>query len=114
MLYYEDWYGSLYAMRRSPVEQRLNSGENVLIETIVPAAFKLYSRPDMRVVFLITPDEETEAQRLLDRGEPEKKVQERLEYARKEKDMARELGVFTIINDNFDETVRKVERFLFE
>jgi guanylate kinase len=113
LLYHEDWYGSLYAMRRRIVEERLQNGEDVLIETIVPAALKLHKRPDMRVVFLVTPDEQTEVQRLRDRGEKDNKIQERLDYARREREMAKEIGVFTVVNDNFNETVNVVDEFLF-
>lgn len=112
LLFCKNWYGSTYAMRRKQVEKRLAQNENVLIETIVPAAFELFRRDDMKVVFLVTPDEESEITRLRNRGEKEEKIQKRVEYARKEKLMAKELGVFTVVNENLEVAISQVEDFL--
>ena len=111
LLYFEEWYGSMYAMRKKPVYEKLSNGEHILIETIVPAAFKLHREPNMRVVFLVTKDDETMIKRLKNRGEEEKEIQERLKYAQIERKMGQDLGVFTIINDDLENTIKEVEKF---
>jgi guanylate kinase len=114
LLYYKEWYGSVYAMRVIEVEDKLSNGENILIETIVPAAFELAAREDMQVVFLVTENEEVQIQRLRKRGETEEKIQNRLEHARVERRMADELNIFTVVNDQIETTVAEIEKYFFD
>lgn len=112
LLYHQSWYGSAYAMRREPVLNVLNQGHPVLIETVVPAAIKLF-KENAKVVFLDTPNIDEQCERLKRRGMSQAEIEKRLNDARLERELIADAGIHTIINERLQKTVSEVDRFLF-
>lgn len=111
LLYFSEYYGNVYGMRKGGVCNQLESGNNVLIETVVHAADQLKHLPNMKIVFLDTLDEEVARHRLILRGMKLPEIDERMNYARKEREWALSNGIYRLINDNLELTVNQVEEY---
>jgi guanylate kinase len=68
--------------------------------------------PDALLVFLIAPSAEEQHARLIGRGDPPEKIQERVRKADEEKGAAAELGAHTIVNDQLDRTVAELDALI--
>lgn len=88
-------------------------GRDILFEIDVTGARRIREwDPDALLVFVDTPDQHEQRQRLLGRGDPEEIVERRMIKGEEERDAARELGMYWIINDDLDTAVEEIEALI--
>ena len=81
-------------------------GRDVILEIDVQGARQVVKQePDALLIFLQAPDAQEQEARLRRRGDPEHKVNQRLNKAAEEADAGLELGALVITNYDIDETV---------
>lgn len=102
-------YGNYYGTPRAEVEQRLASGESVLLEIDIHGAKQVkQARPDAFAVYILPPSEEALLQRLRSRRrEDEAAIQRRFTKAKSEIAQAREGGIYDafVVNDDLERAV---------
>ncbi len=99
---YAEFLGNLYG---TPLPEPPD-GSDVLLEIEVQGAQQvLDATPDALLILLEAPSREQQQARLRGRGDPENKVQERLENAAKEVAIAQELNAHRVVNETVAETV---------
>lgn len=88
---------------------------DVLLEIEVQGAAQVKQRdPDALVVLLVAPSQEDYEQRMRGRGDPEDKIRDRVDEARKEMDAARHLGALEVVNDDLDRATAEVHALIRE
>jgi guanylate kinase len=103
-VYNDNYYGT----PAGPVLDRLAKGENVLLEIEVQGAAQVKSAcPDAILVFISPPSLAALAERLATRGDTTD-IEDRLEIARREMEVADELFDHVVVNDDLDEAVTEV------
>ena len=114
-LEYAEYAGNLYGTPRQPVEQRLESGQPVLLEIELQGARQIRTTmPEARLVFLAPPSWEVLEQRLRGRGtEPEDVIAKRLATGRIELAAESEFDV-TIVNTTVEEAAAELVRLVTE
>jgi guanylate kinase len=105
--------GNYYGTPAAPVFEALRQGRRVVLEIETQGAMKVRERaPTARFVFIDAPDFDTLARRLRERStETEQQVRERLEIARRERDLAPTYDV-RIVNDDLEEAVDELAAVL--
>ncbi len=63
---------------------------------------------DPLLVFIDTPDRDEQRRRLIGRGDPDEKVQARLERGDHERELAQTTSYVTVINDDLEDAVQRV------
>ncbi|NUP47440.1 MAG: guanylate kinase [Catenulispora sp.] len=108
-LEYAEYAGNLYGTPRRPVEQRLESGQPVLLEIELQGARQIrVTMPEARLVFLAPPSWEVLEQRLRGRGtEPEDVIARRLATGRIELAAESEFDV-TIVNTTVEQAAAEL------
>ncbi len=82
------------------------TGRDVVLEIDVQGARQvLKTHPEALLIFLVAPSAAEQEARLRHRGDPPEKVRQRLDKAAEEATAGRELGAFTIVNVDIDDTV---------
>ena len=97
-----------YGTPAGPVLERIDRGENVLLEIEVQGAAQVKSAyPDAVLIFIAPPSLRALAERLAGRGDTDD-ITDRLEIARREMDAAEGLFDHIVVNDELDEAVADV------
>ncbi len=106
-------YGDLKGTPRSPVEQRLAAGRDVLVEVDVQGARAVRaSFPDALVVFLRAPSPAEQRERLERRGADDAaSIERRLAAAAREEAAAAAFDA-VVVNDDVDRAVREIAGIL--
>lgn len=109
--YGENYYGT----PKDIVEEKLNKGINVILEIEVQGAFKVKEQMnDAVMIFIVPPSMKELYQRLLLRGrESEEEIDKRIDIAKGELKRAC-LYNHIIVNDDLEESVRKVREIIDE
>ncbi|GAB3528943.1 guanylate kinase [Phytohabitans suffuscus] len=99
-LEWAEFAGNLYGTPRGPVEDKLRSGEPVLLKIDLQGARQVRAAmPDAQLVFLAPPSVEELKRRLVGRGtDDEETIRRRLAHADEELAAEREFDV-TVVND---------------
>ncbi|MDP6975040.1 MAG: hypothetical protein QF575_00580 [Acidimicrobiales bacterium] len=106
-LEWNEFLGELYG---TPVPE----GEgDLLLEIDVSGGRQVAERfPDALLVFVEAPDEGELRRRLVDRGDPPDRVEDRIVEARRERAAAAELGYTTVVNDDLEQAVAEIAGLL--
>ena len=107
--YVDNYYGTLEA----PVNEKLETGYDVILEIEVQGAMQVHEkRPDAVMVFIAPPSFEELANRLRGRGtEDEAKVQKRLETAKGELAQQDKFD-YVVVNDTVERAVEELHGIL--
>ena len=101
-LEWTEFLGNYYG---SPTPAADLSGDLVL-EIEVDGAQQVKSvHPDAVLIFVLPPSRDEQRRRLVGRGDPDDKVQQRLRKAEEEEPIGRALADHVVVNDDLDQTV---------
>lgn len=114
LLEWAEYAGNYYGTPRLPVESKISQGKRVILEIEVAGARQIIQNfPDALRIFILPPSPKVLEQRIRDRAlDSEAAIQKRLVQAEKEIAAAQEFDV-QIINDDFAETLTKIEAQIF-
>ena len=106
-------YGDLYGTPRSPVEEHLAKGDDVLLEVDVQGALAVrQAYPEAVLVFVKPPSREEQRRRLLERGQDDPQaVERRLALAQVEEAAADRFDA-VVVNDDADRAADEVAAIL--
>ncbi len=113
ILEHTTYCGNYYGTPRAPVYERLERGENVILEIEVEGAFQIREKcPEAVLVFVMPPSLAELRQRLEGRQtEDADTISRRMEAARREVRMAYQYD-YVIVNDVLEEAVRELKTIL--
>jgi guanylate kinase len=108
-------YGNYYGTLKSPVQELLSSGKDVILEIDTNGAMQIKSAwPEALFIFILPPSLEELRKRIAGRGtESEKSLVDRFSRAEAEMDLAEEYD-YQIVNDDLAEAVRQVEAAIID
>ena len=108
-VYNDNYYGT----PADPVDEKLNRGEDVILEIEVQGALKVMAkRPDAVSVFIAPPDEEALYERLRGRGsETEEQIEKRVNAAKAELEQKDKYD-YIVVNDVLEEAVCDIENIM--
>ncbi|MGK7912669.1 MAG: guanylate kinase [Synechococcus sp.] len=114
-LEWAEFAGNCYGTPIAPVMERLEAGEDILLEIELQGARQVMQRcPQAFKIFISPPSLEELERRLRDRSsDSEDSIVKRLTTARTELQATHEFDV-TIVNDRLDETLVELERLIFD
>jgi guanylate kinase len=114
LLEWAEYAGNYYGTPRQPVEERISQGGWVILEIEVAGARQIAQTfPEALRIFILPPSVEILEQRIRNRAlDAEAAIEKRLLQAEKEIIAAQEFDV-QIINDDFTETLEKIEAQIF-
>ncbi len=103
-LEYATYVGNSYGTLEAPVQEKLDAGQDVILEIEVQGALAVHAkRPDAVMIFVAPPSFEELAARLRGRGtESEDVIRARLETARQEMQQSAVFD-YLIVNDNLEQ-----------
>ena len=106
-------YGDLYGTPRAAVDERLEAGDDVLLEVDVQGALAVREKyPDALLVFVMAPSRDEQRRRLLERGQDDAAaIERRLAQAEQEEQAADRFDA-EIVNDDADRAAREVAAIL--
>ena len=112
-LEYAEVYGNFYGTPLTKIEERLNRGEDVLLEIDVQGALNVKRKcPDGVYIFLLPPSLDELKCRIEGRGsETPDSLKRRLQAAVAEIQIGREYD-YAVVNDTVDEAVAQIEAIL--
>ena len=112
-LEFAEVYGNFYGTPLTKIEERLNRGEDVLLEIDVQGALNVKrKRPDGVYIFLLPPSLDELKRRIEGRGsETPDSLKRRLQNAVAEIQIGREYD-YAVVNDSVDNAVAKIEAIL--
>jgi guanylate kinase len=114
LLEWANVYGDLYGVPKELVYKALEKGEKVLLKLDVQGALKIKSDfPKSTLIFITAPDSELKSRLMKRMTETNEKISQRLETAKKEKEMIRKFD-YTIDNKDGDlkYTVSKINQII--
>ena len=113
LLEYANYVGNFYGTPRKYVEDKLESGINVILEIEMQGALQVKKIYDEAVlVFIIPKDAKTQRERLVSRGRDNKEqIEERIKQAVIDADYAKHYD-YIIINDDLEDTVKDIEEIV--
>ena len=113
LLEWAENYGNLYGTKRSPVRERLDAGQPVLLELDVKGARQVRAAvPESLLIFLAPPSWDELVRRLTGRGtESPEVISRRLEAARDELAAEREFDI-TLVNTSVEDVCGQLVRLL--
>jgi guanylate kinase len=110
-LEWTDFLGNLYGTP-TPVPPK---GRDVVLEIELDGARQVRARhPDALVVFVVAPSRDEQIRRLRGRGDPERKVEERVRKALEEEPIGRALADAVVVNDDLDRAVAEITSLVDE
>jgi guanylate kinase len=114
LLEWAEYAGNYYGTPRKAVEEKINQGRWVILEIEVAGARQIAkTSPDALRIFILPPSVEILEQRIRNRAlDAEAAIEKRLLQAEIEIVAAQEFDV-QIINDDFTETLEKIEAQIF-
>ncbi|NJL90787.1 MAG: guanylate kinase [Coleofasciculaceae cyanobacterium SM2_1_6] len=114
LLEWAEYAGNYYGTPRKPVEERISQGCWVILEIEVAGARQIAQTfPEALRIFILPPSVEILEQRIRNRAlDAEAAIEKRLLHAEKEIIAAQEFDV-QIVNDDFAETLEKIEAQIF-
>ena len=112
-LEFAEVYGNFYGTPLTKIEERLNRGEDVLLEIDVQGALNVKRKcPDGVYIFLLPPSLDELKRRIEGRGsETPDSLKRRLQAAVDEIQIGREYD-YAVVNDTVDEAVAQIEAIL--
>lgn len=112
-LEFADVYGNFYGTPLNKIEERLNRGEDILLEIDVQGALNVKRKcPDGIYIFLLPPSLEELKRRIEGRGtETAESLQRRLDNAIAEIKIGREYD-YVVVNDTVDNAVAQIKAIL--
>ena len=112
-LEYAEVYGNFYGTPIHKIEERLNRGEDVLLEIDIQGALNVMKkRPDGVYIFLLPPSLEELKNRIQGRGtESQETFERRFKAAFGEIDTGKKYQ-YVVVNDTVDAAVSKIEAIL--
>ncbi len=114
LLEWAEYAGNFYGTPRKPVEEKISQGRWVILEIEVSGARQIAQTfPEALRIFILPPSVEILEQRIRNRAlDAEAAIEKRLLQAETEIIAAQEFDV-QIINDDFTETLEKIEAQIF-
>ncbi len=114
-LEYEQVHGNYYGTLKEVVDAHIKQGKVVLFDIDVNGALSIKKQyPNAILIFLKPPSEDVLVKRLKNRRtEDEKSIQKRLDRLPYEYKIAEKFD-HIIINDDLDETIAKIEKFILQ
>jgi len=103
-------YGDLKGTPKAPIEQRLATGQDVLLEIDVQGAMAVRTAfPDALLVFVRPPSREVQRERLVarDPGADAEEIETRLAAAAREEEQASAFDA-VVVNDDLDQAVGEI------
>jgi guanylate kinase len=101
-LEWTEFLGNYYG---SPVPDA-SSGRDIVLEIEVDGAQQVKAvHPEATLIFVLPPSRDEQRRRLVGRGDPDDKVQQRLRKAEEEEPIGRALADVVVVNDDLDQTV---------
>lgn len=101
-LEWTEFLGNYYG---SPVPDA-SSGRDIVLEIEVDGAQQVKAvHPEATLIFVLPPSRDEQRRRLIGRGDPDDKVQQRLRKAEEEEPIGRALADVVVVNDDLDQTV---------
>ena len=101
-LEWTEFLGNYYG---SPVPDAA-SGRDIVLEIEVDGAQQVKAvHPEATLIFVLPPSRDEQRRRLVGRGDPDDKVQQRLRKAEEEEPIGRALADVVVVNDDLDQTV---------
>lgn len=112
-LEYAEVYGNFYGTPAQIIEERRNSGVDVLLEIDVQGAFKVMQKcPDSVSIFLLPPSFEELCNRIKNRGtESADVLKRRIDSATQEISFGKKYQ-YVVVNDTVDAAVAKIKAIL--
>ena len=112
-LEFAEVYGNFYGTPLNKIEERLNRGEDILLEIDVQGALNVKSKcPEGVYIFLLPPSIEELKRRIEGRGtETPESLQRRLANAVAEINIGREYN-YVVVNDSVENAVAKIKAIL--
>ena len=113
-LEWAEFAGNCYGTPIAPVLERLEAGEDILLEIELQGARQVMQRcPQAYKIFISPPSLEELERRLRDRSsDSEDSIVQRLQTARIELQATHEFDVM-VVNDRLEETLAELERLVF-
>ena len=110
ILEHASYCGNYYGTPRGPVYERLERGENVILEIEVQGALQIREKcPEAVLVFVLPPSLKELERRLVDRNtEDRETVDRRLSAAAEEIRMAYQYD-YVVVNDALDDAVQELK-----
>jgi guanylate kinase len=100
-----NYYGTPVPDERSPLD--------LVLEIEVDGAQQVKARhPEAMLIFVLPPSREEQRNRLIGRGDPDDKVQQRLRKAEEEEPIGRAMADHVVVNDRLDATVDDMLRLI--
>jgi guanylate kinase len=79
---------------------------DIVLEIEVDGAQQVKAvHPEATLIFVLPPSRDEQRRRLIGRGDPDDKVQQRLRKAEEEEPIGRALADVVVVNDDLDQTV---------
>lgn len=112
-LEYANVYGNYYGTPLAKIQQRLENGQDVLLEIDIQGALNVMKRcPDGLFIFLLPPSISELEHRLRGRGsETEESIARRMGNAKKEIDIGRKYR-YVVVNDTVEKAVGTIKQIL--
>lgn len=112
-LEYANVYGNYYGTPLAKIQQRLENGQDVLLEIDIQGALNVMKRcPDGLFIFLLPPSISELEHRLRGRGsETEESIARRMGNAKKEIDIGRQYR-YVVVNDTVEKAVSTIKQIL--
>jgi guanylate kinase len=108
-----DVYGDLKGTPRTPVEEHLAAGDDVLLEIDVQGALAVKEAfPDAVLVFVKAPSREEQRRRLLERGQDDSEAIERRLAQAEDEERASSRFDAVVVNDDADRAAGEVAAIL--
>lgn len=107
-----EWTEFLDYLQGSPVPEP-PEGHDVVFEIDVRGAANVKSLyPDALLVFIDAPDRSVQEARLRGRGDDEERIRQRLAKAREEVELAAQLDVVHVVNDDLELALEELQRLI--
>ncbi len=110
---YAEYCGSLYGTPVEPIKEAIKNGKLFILTIDVKGALQVMKKiSEVTSIFIMPPDDETLRQRLRERlTDSDVDIRKRLEMANEELKYSEHYD-FCVVNDQLDDTVKKIKGFL--